>query len=193
MANLNSVAELAWLQLYPHGSDEAAVTKEEFIETARLEAAYQLLLLLWKERREFGFFNIPTYLLSEKELEVVNDEMDISSLRIHRSFPSDLWLAQVGGLTCGCEYVRMDLNVAQLMCDDDSLADDARTYIVVGNKIKFPLGVHKNPLPVIYANRGENLIEIDDAIAGIVRVRLIEIYGNKTGKEDVTNDSNSNQ
>lgn len=194
--DLRAVAELSWLQLYPHGAgDEAPITKEEFFESARLEYAYQLLQLYWKERREFGFFTIPSYLLTEVELPVENNEIDISTLKIFRSFSADFWLQNIGGITCGCTYVKTDVNVSQLMCDDDSMDEDVRTYVVIGNKIKFPKGVHKSPLTIIYTNRGGALsgdLEVDDAIAGIVRVRLIEIYGGgKTGQEDPTNNSNS--
>ncbi len=85
--------------------------------------------------------------------------------------------------------------MSQLMCEDDSLGDDAKTYFVVGKVIKFPNGTHKTPLPIIYANNGEKVngqIEVDDAIGGIVRTRLIEIYGGKIGKEDKSNDLNPN-
>lgn len=85
--------------------------------------------------------------------------------------------------------------MSQLLCGDDSKPDEARTYYPLGKQIVFPLGVHKNPLPIIYANRGDELdddIEIDDGIAAIVRTRLIDIYGGKTGTEDVTNNTNSN-
>lgn len=195
MANLNSVAELAWRQLFPNPGDEAALTKEEFQETAKLEYAYQLLLFYYKERREFGLFIFPSYMLNEIELPVVDNEVDIKELTIFRSLPSDLWLQNVGGVACKCTYVKTDVNMAQLMCDDDSLDSDYLTYYVVNNKIKFPDGVHQNPITIIYANRGDKLngfVEVDDALAGIVRTRLVEIYGGKIGKEDDTNNSNSN-
>ena len=194
MANLLETSNLAWLQLYPNPSDETAVSREEFIATAKTEFAYQQLLMVWKEKNDEGYFEIPSYLSSEIELPVTNNEMDISGLKILRSLPQEIWLQNIGGITCKCKYVKSTVNLSQLLCDDDSLDDAARPYYVIGKKIKFPKGVHKTPLPIIYANNGIDIdgrIEIDDAIAGIVRTRLVEIYGGKTGIEDKTNNTNS--
>lgn len=194
MANLLEIANVAWLQLYPLGSGRAPVTKEEFISTAKTEFAYQQLLMAWQEKAVEGFFNVPSYLTTEVELEVKDDEMDISGLDILRSLPQEVWLQNIGGLTCECEYVKTNVNLAQVLCDDDSMGENVRTYLVVGKKIRFPMGVHKTPLTLMYANSGKDTdgnIEVDDAIGGIVRTRLIEIYGGKVGVEDDTNNSNS--
>lgn len=193
MANLNSIAEQAWRQLFPGPSDEVKVKKEEFMATAKTEYAYQLWIKIMAERREEGQLDIPSYLLSEAELEVVNGVMDISSLKIMRSLPWETWLQNVGGINCECPYVKTTLNLAQVLCDDDSLPDGARTYYAEGKKLKFPKGVHKSPLPIVYANSGENIkgyIEVEDSLAGVVRRSLIEIYGGKIGNKDVTNNSN---
>lgn len=194
--DLKSIAEVSWRQLFPNPSDEAAVTVEEFIETAKAEYAYQMLLLYWKEKREQGSFNIPSNLLSTIELKVVNNVADISQLGVFRGLPNDLWLQNIGGIGSKCKYIKSNVNHAQILEDDDSLPDNYRTYYAVGNTIVFPQGVHDNPVPITYANMGENIdgeIEIDDTIAAIVRSRLNDIYLGKVGKEDVTNDSNSNE
>lgn len=196
MANLLSIAEQAWRQLFPGPSDEVKVKKEEFIATAKTEYALQLWTKLMAEKREEGYFNVPSYLLSEAELPVENDVMDISSLKIMRSIPWETWLANVGGINCECPYVKTTFNMAQILCDDDSLPDNARTYYAVGKKVKFPKGVHKTPLPITYANSGEKIdgsIEVEDSIAGMVRRTLIEIYGGKIGTQDVTNNTNPEQ
>jgi len=193
MSNLLSIAELAWKQLFPGPSDEVKVKKEEFIATAKTEYAYQLWVKLMAEKREEGSFSVPSYLLSEVELDVVDKVMDISSLKIMRSIPWETWLVAIGDLDCTCTYVKSTINLAQVLCDDDSLDDADKTYYVVGKKIKFPLGVHKTPLEITYANSGENIdgnIEVEDSIAGIVRRTLIEIYGGKIGVTDKTNNSN---
>lgn len=196
MSNLLEIAELAWEQVFPSGGDETRISKESFIATAKTEYAYQYLLFYWKQKREEGFFNIPSHLLSEVELPVVDDEIDISKLKVFNAFGTDRFLVNVGGLTCSCEYVKSNVNTAALLCDDDSLSDDTRTYLIVGNKIKFPRGTHASRLTIIYTNTGEKVsdrIECDDAIGGIVRTRLVEIYGGgKTGKEDDSNNSTSN-
>lgn len=195
MANLNSTAEQAWRQLFPNPDDEEATTLEEFIETAKTEYAYQMWLKARNDKREDGSFDIPSNILIQTSLDIVNNQMDISSLNILRSIPEEKWLQNIGGLSCRCDYVKSDINKTALLCDDDSLDDAALTYYVVGNTISFPLGVHTTPLPIIYATSGEDIngnISIDDAIAGIIRTRLIEIYGGKIGQEDVTDNTNSN-
>lgn len=153
-----------------------------------------MLLLYWKEKREEGFFNIPSNLLSTTKLPVVNNKADISELGIFRGFPSDIWLQNVGGLGCKCKYVKTTVNMVQLTGDDDSLPDESRTFLPLGQEIIFPQGVHENPITIVYTNMGENVdgdIEVDDTIAAIVRTRLNEIYLGKIPKEDVTNNSSS--
>lgn len=195
MSNLLEEAELAWKQLFPEGSGRPPVPKEDFIQTAKTEAAWQMWRLSKEEAAQEGVFNIPSYLLSEVELPVENNEMDISELKILRSFSDDSWLQNIGGVDCECVYVKSSINMSQLMCDDDSLGS-AKPYYVVGSKVKFPKGVHNKKLLVVYANSGEKIngrIEIDGAIAKLVRDYLIDLYGGKVGKEDVTNNSNSNK
>lgn len=196
MANLKETAELAYRQLFPNPGDETALDREDFVSTAKTEYAYQMLLMAWRNKSVDGEFIVPSYISREVEKEVVNNEMDISDLEILKSLPSEMWLQNVGGINCGCKYVKTTINLSQLLCDDDSMADDVKTYYVIGKKIKFPKGVHAKKLPIIYANNGSDLdadeIVVDDAMAGIVRTRLIEIYGGKTGAEDKTNNSNGN-
>ena len=191
---LNEVAELSWKQLFPSGNDESKITKEEFIASARYEYANQLWLKLMAEKREDGYFDVPSYLLTEKELEVVDGVMDISGLKIMRTIPMEVWLQNIGGISCDCKYVKTTLNLAQTLCDDDSLSDSDKPYYVVGKKIKFTKGTHKSPLPIIYANNGESIdgdIEIDAQLGAIVRRVLVDIYGGKTGAEDKKNNSRS--
>ncbi len=191
--SLNEIAELSFRQVFPNPGDETRIKKEEFISTARSIYAFEMWKMQMAEKALEGWFNIPSYLMTEETLDVVNNEIDISKLKILRSLTGDVWLQNIGGLTCECEYVRSTVNHTMLLCDDDSLPE--RTYIVVGNKIKFPKGVHTDKLPIIYANNGSKVdenIEIDDAVAGIVRVRLVELYLGKTGVDDRTNNSNSN-
>ena len=195
MANLLEIAQVAYDQLYPNADDETALDIEHFIASAKLEYSYQMLLFYWKVKNDEGYFEFPSYLLSEKELPVVNNKIDISSLKVFRSLPMDLWLQNVGGLNCGCKYVKSSVNAAQLFCGDDTMSNEVRTFIPLSNEIIFPLGTHTNNLSIIYANMGENVndrIEVEDSIGAVVRTRLIEIFGGgKTGKEDLTNNTNS--
>lgn len=194
MADLKTIAQLAYDQLFPNPTDEEKVHRIDFFETAKLEYAYQFLLWYWKEKAMEGVFNIPGNLSSEHELKVVNDEIDISELDIMSRLPNDLWLQNIGGLTTDCNYVKSNINQAQLLKDDDSLPEDYRPYIVVGKKIKFPKGTHTSPLSIIVANSGKSIddsVEVDDSIAALVRTRLIQIYGGQMGAEDKSNNSNA--
>lgn len=195
MANLKSIAEQAYLQCFPNRNDETDISLEEFIETAKNEYAYQFLLWYWKEKNTEGFFNIPGNLSSEEEFEVIDNEIDITHLEIMSRLPNDLWLQNIGGLTCDCKYVKSNINQTQLLQDDDSMGGLIKPYLIVGRKIKFPQGTHKNKLLIIYANSGRGLndwIEVDDAIGSLVRNRLIEIFLGKIMPEDKTNTSSSN-
>lgn len=195
MLSLQEVSETFWLQM-GGGSDESRVTLEEIIATAQAEYAWQLLQLAWKEKRdEGGSYTVPSEILSEDEITVVNNEADIAILPIMRSVPWEQWLGQIGDLTCDCKYIKSTLNLSQILCDDDSMGN-VRTYYVVGNKIKFPQGTHSNKLPIIYANDGTSLDSqetfIPDAISALVRERLGVIYLGKVVPADTTNNSNPN-
>lgn len=194
MANLLSIAELAWNQLFPNGGDDAKIRVEEFIASAKSEYAYQVWLKMKAEKAE-GEFEVPSWMLTTAQLDVVDDVMDISSLKILRGLDSsELWLQNIGGIGCKCRYIKSTVNRAQLLCGDDSLPDDARTYIPIDKTIEFPRGVHTSPLTIIYINNGEKAddrIEIDDVLAGLVRRGLTELYGGKTEKEDKTTNASS--
>lgn len=194
MANLNEVCELAFNQAYPTPSDETAIQKEEFIRTGIGEYAYQMLLFYWNQKRMEGYVEVPSYLLTVVEKDVVNNEIDISDLSIMRSLPEDFWLQKVGPFDSSCRYVKSSLNLSELLLDDDSLGDD-KTYYPLGNKIRLPKGAHSKTLQIIYASSGVDIdgnIEIDDGMAALIRQRLLEIYLGRTAPQDSTNNSNSN-
>lgn len=192
MASLLEISELAFRQVYPNPTDETPISLQEFISSAKLEYSYQFLLWYWKEKAVEGVFDMPSELSTEIELPVVDNEMDISGLDIMSRLPNSLWLQNIGGLTCECKYVKSNINLTQLLCDDDSLPDIYKTYLIIGNKIKFPKGTHATPLSIIYANSGKQIgddIEVMPEIGAIVRTRLVEIYGGRIGLEDKTNNS----
>lgn len=194
MASLQEVCELAWRQIFPNPGDETSITKEEFIATGRYEWAYQTLLASYNEKTLEGDYEVPSYLLTEVEKDVVNNEMDISDLKYFKSLPKDIWLVKIGD-GCTCKYVKSTANLSQLLCSDDSLPDSVKTYYISGKKIKFPNGVHSKNLLLTYANMGAGIsgeTDIDDAIGAIVRVRLNEIYLGKVPPVDETNNSNAN-
>lgn len=193
MANLNSIAELVWRQLFPDPTVQTKTKKEEVQASAKTEYAYQLWLKLMADKREDGYIEAPSYLLSEVELDVEDNEIDISDLKIMRGLPWEIWLQNLGGINCDCRYVKSTVNLAQVLCDDDSLGDSDKTFYVVGKMIKLPKGAHKDKLPLIYANSGESVdgkIEVDDTIGGIVRRSLFELYGGRIGNADKTNNDN---
>ena len=192
---LQEICEVSWRQIFPNPSDESAVSKEEFISTGKIEFAYFTWLAYLNEKNQEGYAETPSYLLSEAELDVVDGVMDISSIKVFKSLPQDVWLQNIGGTNCHCAYIKSSLNLSQLLCDDDSLPDSSRTYYIVGKSIKFPKGVHKSPLSITYANMGQgvkSLIEVDEAIGAQIRDKLNAIYLGKTPPADETNNSNSN-
>jgi hypothetical protein len=193
MANLLEVAELAWIQIYPDPSNQPANKKEEFIASARHMYAHELFLKHYQEKSVEGYAEIPSLLLNEEEFDVVNGEINLEGVATLRALPADMWLQNVGGVDC-CRYMKTSLNLAQALCDDDC-AGGARKYYPVGKVIKFPNGTDKDKLTVTYVGVGKKIngrLEIDDQIAGLLRMRLIELYGGKVGKVDVTNDGNPN-
>jgi hypothetical protein len=99
----------------------------------------------------------------------------------------------LGSHECGeCDYDIMTINDYKLFCNDESRTDKAA--IVIGKEIHFPDGVYTNPIPILYANLGEDIddsIEVDDAIGGIIRIQLFELYAKKF-PVDKTNNSNPN-
>lgn len=191
--NLKEVAELSWQKIYPAGS-KAPIPKESFIRSAYAEFAYQSLLMAWKEKAD-DYYEVPSYLLTEVEKEVEDNEIDISDLKYFKSLPMGVWLQRIGEMNCECQYIKSTFNQTQLLCEDDSLPDTARTYYAVGNKIKFPNGAHSKTLPITFANMGENLdgsIEVDEAIADLILDKLDVRYLGRVPPTDTTNNVNPN-
>src|SRR5688572_31688356 len=120
MANLLAVANLAWLQLFPPGTDETKVKKEQFIADSKFLYANAVWLKFMADKREEGTLEVPSFLLSEKEIEVSNNEMDLTGLKIMTGIPFGMWLQNIGGIDCECRYVKSTLNLSQVLCDDDS-------------------------------------------------------------------------
>lgn len=196
MANILEIAQTAHSQIFPNPSDETSISREEFLSTARGEYAYQMQLYYWSEKQREGSFEIPSHLLSQVELPVIDNEIDISSLNVFRAFGIDSFIQNIGGLTCTCEYVKSSVNRRQLLSCFEIIDDNVRPYVPLKNKIQFPKGTHAPKIKIIYINKGERVgdeEEIDDHVGAIVRSRLIEIYGGKVNKEDVTNNTDSNQ
>lgn len=194
MANLKSIAELVYNQLFPNATDETLVDVEDFVETAKSEYAYQWWLKALNEKNQEGTFEVPSYLLTEKEFDVVDNEIDLNGVEILKGLPGEVWLQNVGGLNCDCRYVKTTINRARILCDEDSLDESDRRYYAVGKKLKFPDGTHANKLTVVYANSGEDVdgeIEVDDVIAGVIRRSLFDLYKEKA-QADETNNSNPN-
>lgn len=192
---IQAIAELAWRQIFPNPKDEVSITKEEFIETAKLEYATQVWQFNRDEKYLSGENNINPVLLSDKTLPVKDKKIDISSLGALRSLPNHTWIQSLGETGCvECQYTIMDLNGYRLLCDDDSRDPEKKPAIVQGKSIFFPEGAHTPEVFIVYANTGSDLneeTEVDDAIGGRVRRALVDIYGRKS-PEDKTNNSNSN-
>lgn len=196
MASLREIANLAWEQVFPMPNDETSISKESFITTAKGQYAWEMWRLSKEEKAQEGFFNVPSGLLTEVILAVKDNKIDITDLPVLRALTNDKWLVNIGGLTSKCKYIASNVNNAQLLEGDDSLPDDSKTYLVVGNSIQFPQGTFKNPESIIYANDGLGINDeetfVDDAIAAIIRTKLLDIYQRKE-PVDNTNNSNANK
>lgn len=196
MSDLREIAQLAWQQVFPNPGNETKITREQFLATAKSEYAYLMWKKIKEDKAEYGECDIPSYLLAEKELPIENNVMDISELEIIRSIDLELWLQDIkGSEDCKCSYIKSTLNKNKALCDDDSIPDESKTFYPLGKKIIFPRGTHDNKLTLVYAKSGQELdetIPVDDAIGGIIRRSLVEIYAGKTGDEDKKNDTNPN-
>ena len=196
--NLLEVAEVAWRQIFPQPSDETAITREEFITTAKIQYPLQMWAFSRNTKNQDGVFEVPSNILVQSEpLPVRDNKIDISKLQIMRGLPNETWLQRIGPLVCECKYVKSTLNISQIMCDtEDGLGDDVKTYFIIGNEIIFPKGTHADKLPIIYASSGienDGLYEIDDVVAGMIQQQLLLIYGGRIGKEDKNNDGKSEE
>lgn len=198
MANLLEIANLAWLQLFPKGADDAPITKEEFITTAKIQYPLQMWVQARNEKNEEGVYNVPPNILVQSDpLPVKDNEIDISKLPVMYGLPNQVWLQNIGGLTCGCKYIKSTINATQILHDtEDGLPDDTKTFLVIGKKIQFPKGTHADKLTIIYASNGienDGLYEVDDVVGALIQQQLIQIYTGKIGKEDKSNDGKADQ
>lgn len=191
--NLKEVAELVFNKVFP--SAETPIDVVEVERMAYAEFAYHTLMLLYNQKGQDGFYEVPSYLLTEVEKDVVENEIDISDLEPFKVIPSDVWMQNIGGFGCDCKYVKTTVNLSQLTCGSDRADDNERRYFLVGKKIKFPDGTHKKTLTITYANMGEDLngdIEVSEEVASLIIKRLDEYYTGRVPVSDVTNNSNPN-
>lgn len=193
MADLKSIAQVNYDQIYPNATSQTSVKVEHLIEEAKTRYAWELFKIGKETKRADGEWEIPSDLWREANIEVEDNEADLSGLNIFRSFEGDSWVGNIGGLGSDCKYMRLTLNLSQAF--DDEYLGNSRSYIVVGEKIKFPQGAHKSPLPIIYATNGGDLdeeIQVDDAVGALVSDYLFKKFSGKL-PEDRSADSNTNK
>ena len=93
-----------------------------------------------------------------------------------------------------CKYIKQTINLANII-DSEEYCGNSKPYVIIGKKIKFPLGAHHDTESLIYASSGEDLddsFEVDDAIGDRVGDYLFKRFSNKL-PEDRTDNSNSNK
>lgn len=195
MVSLQTLGEVVHRQIMGNNSDEVRITLEEVIEAAKIQYGTEVWTQAYLFYRDWGYYEIDTVILREVEKEVKNNEIDLTDLSIMRSIPFEMWIQSVGGVSCECQYIKSTLSLSKILCNEDSLGHD-RTWYVVGNKIKFPQGTKEKKLPIIYANDGSDLDTdetfIPDAIAGMVRQKLLEQYLGRIPPTDMSNNSSPN-
>jgi hypothetical protein len=193
MANLLAIAELECRRIFPNPTPAQIA---QFVASAKVEYAAAYWVFSKEEEATTGSFEIPSGLLTEVELDVVNNEIDVSKLKILNSLSHDRWLQDVGGEDCDCRYVKSSLAMEKKLCDDDSLPNGAKPFYVTGKKIKFPKGTHADTLKIVYANMGEGVdprhIECNEYIASQVRMKLKQLYDNKFPEDKTINGSINN-
>lgn len=195
MAGLKEISQVAYDQIYPNAGATTAVKVEHFIVVAKTRYAYEMFLLSKELKRSEGEWEIPSALLRESTLDIINNEADISALKIFRSFEGDTWIQKLGDqINCDCVYTKHSVNLSNILCDDEYLGN-TKPFTVVGNKIKFPKGTHGKTVPIIYASNGEDIddeILVDDAIGDRVGDYLFKRFSGRL-PEDRTNNTNSDK
>lgn len=192
MASLNEIVQTVYDFVFPIPRAKNAIDIEDFKAVARVEYASAMWIYRQQMIASDGQFQMPSDLLTETELPVTNDEVDVSSLQYLSALPNDLWLQGLGGINCECEYVKTTRNLAQILCDDDSLGGGKRRFYIVGKKIKFPDGVHDKNITITYANNGNSVnddVEVNEYVGAKVRDKLLQIYTNKIPADETNNNS----
>lgn len=193
MADLKEIAEVAYRQIFQNATAATSIKKEDFLSIARHRYAYEMFLMSKDLERLDGVFEIPTALLRKADLTVINGQIDISQLKIFRSFQGDLWLGRVGTGECDCSYVKHSVNISNILCDTD-YHGNSKPFVVIGDTIEFPQGTFAKTVPIIYASNGADVngsIEVDDAVGDRVSEYLWKRYSNRL-PEDRTNNANTN-
>jgi hypothetical protein len=191
--DLNSIAQVNYDQLYPNATEQTSIKVEHFIEEAKSRYAWEMFRISKETKRAEGEWEIPSALFRQSNLSVVDNEADISDLKIFRSFDGDIWVGNLGGLGSDCNYIRQSVNQSQMLLDDEYIGN-GHPYTIIGKKILFPRGTHKKTIPIIYASNGEDLdgkIEVDDAIGALVSDYIYKKFSGKL-PEDRSADSNTN-
>lgn len=193
MSDLLSICQVSYDEVYPNATAQTAIKVEHFIEAGKSKYAFELWRISKEEKRSEGEWDIPSMLLRESEIEVIENTADISNLKIFRSLQGDTWIQSLGGFDSDCTYIRQTINVSRMLLDDEYLGN-SKPYTVIGDSIKFPKGTHSKKIPIIYASNGQDLedkVLIDDAIGEIVGIYLVQRFSNKL-PADRSADSNEN-
>ena len=198
MATIQSVAELAYRQVFPNPQVTNDITIEEFIESAKLLYTRHLWDINRINRQDEGFTSTNPNLLSFGTITIENNKADLAHLNAIDYFNGVAWIQQIGDIMEGCEacgYTLYDLPKYKALCNDDSVDKRKKPAVLVGKQMMFPKGSWKDSEPIIYVGSGDGLddeVEVDNLAASFVRQSLVELYLGKKGPEDTTNNNNSN-
>ena len=193
MANLKSIAQVSYDQMYPNATAQTSIKVEHFIEAAKSRYAWELWRISKEEKRNEGEWDIPSSLLRKATIEIKDNAADISALKIFRGFEGDTWISSIGGFDTDCSYTRQTVNISRMLLDDEYLGN-SKPYTVIGKSIEFPRGAHRKSESIVYASNGEDLddaIEVDDVAGELVGIYLVQRFSGKM-PEDRTSNSNSN-
>lgn len=192
MAGLKEICQVAYDQIYPNAEANTAIQLEHFLVVAKTRYAHEMFIISKELKRSEGEWEIPDSLLREATLDIVDNEADISGIKIFKSLDG-LWIARLGDYGCECGYTKHSANVSHLLCDED-YHGNSKPYTPIGNKIKFPYGTHGKTVPITYGSNGEDLddeIYVDDIVGDRVGDYLFKRFSGKL-PEDRTLNSNAN-
>jgi len=194
LADLLSIAQVCYDQLFPNGETNTALKVEHFIEAAKTRYAFEMFILSKEMKRSEGGWDIPDNLLRQETITIKDNEADISALKVFKSPDGGYWISQLGDLGCECGYTKHSINMSNILCDDE-YHGNSKPYVIIGKKIKFPFGAHGSTAPIVFASNGEDVdgeIEVDDALGDRVSEYLYKKFSGRL-PEDRTINSNSNK
>jgi hypothetical protein len=195
--SLWTIAELAWRQINPGGSDEAKNTLEEYVETAKDEFA-NILYQSYKAGQGDADYSLLEAFLQTKLYELKEDadglyvELDVDVINL----PNDMGVWQVRPKGRKTQPLTKTTAISRNLFDNDPT--EVRSYYREGRLIRFPDGVDcpgATAMKVTLATMDdmEDKNEVPEGFATPIRNALLQKYGGTISvPSNDTNNQNAN-